>query len=223
MKISVTNLKGGVGKSTITQNLAVVLAERYKVCIVDTDTNQSSVRWYSARDEAIEKLNVVSVIEPKALNKIVNNLHSDNDIILIDGTPSIHEMTTRIILASDILLIPIRPGAHDLRSMDEFLERHRQANEFRYSLGHEKDIPTYFILNEYDGDRLLHKDIHKILRQYGIPIFETTIKSRVAYGEASVEGIGVYEHSDFKAQMEMISLTKELLDKAEKHGLLVSS
>ena len=51
MIISVTSLKGGVGKSTITQNLAVCFAHSgYKVCIADADTNQSALRWSSLRD-----------------------------------------------------------------------------------------------------------------------------------------------------------------------------
>ena len=38
MIISVTSLKGGVGKSTITQNLAVCFAQSgYRVCIADAE------------------------------------------------------------------------------------------------------------------------------------------------------------------------------------------
>ncbi|WP_461137387.1 nucleotide-binding protein, partial [Spirosoma terrae] len=52
MIISVTSLKGGVGKSTIAQNLAVCFAHsKYTVCIVDVDTNQSALRWSGLRDE----------------------------------------------------------------------------------------------------------------------------------------------------------------------------
>ena len=45
MKIGITNLKGGVGKTTLSINLAVCFAHMgYKVCIVDTDTNQNSMQ-----------------------------------------------------------------------------------------------------------------------------------------------------------------------------------
>ena len=51
MIISISTLKGGAGKSTITQNLAVCLAESgYDVCIVDADTNQSAIQWYEIRE-----------------------------------------------------------------------------------------------------------------------------------------------------------------------------
>jgi chromosome partitioning protein len=95
----------------------------YKTCIVDTDRNQNSVSWSGARDENLPQILVVGVTDPKAINKTVDQLHQDHEIVLIDGTPSLSEMTTRIILVSDILLIPILPSAHDVRAMDQFFDR----------------------------------------------------------------------------------------------------
>src|SRR5690242_14782028 len=111
MKIGITNLKGGVGKTTISINMAVCLAHAgYKVCIVDTDVNQTSLKWYGARDEHLPEVVVLGATDAKALNKAVEKLHQNYDVIIIDGTPSLSEMTTRIILASDLLIIPIRAG-----------------------------------------------------------------------------------------------------------------
>lgn len=61
MIVGVTNLKGGVGKSTITQNLAVSLAHRgYKVCILDTDLGQrSSMKWAAQRSEDVPAIPVL--------------------------------------------------------------------------------------------------------------------------------------------------------------------
>jgi chromosome partitioning protein len=149
MKIGITNLKGGVGKSTITQNLAVCFAHLgYKVVIVDTDTNQNSLAWYGARDEDLPNVNVVGVSESEALSKSIENLHQDYDIVLIDGTPNLSKMATRIILVSDILIIPIRPSGQDFRTMDEFFKRLDEAKAFR------ENIPTYMVLNEFSSVRL---------------------------------------------------------------------
>ena len=52
MVIGITNLKGGVGKTIVSQNIAVCLAnQNYSVCLVDTDTNQNSVSWAGLREE----------------------------------------------------------------------------------------------------------------------------------------------------------------------------
>jgi chromosome partitioning protein len=216
MRIGVSNLKGGVGKTTIAQNLAVCFAYMdYKVCIVDTDTNQNSLSWYGARDTDLPNITVVGATDSKALNKTVDSLHNDYDIVVIDGTPSLSEMTTRIILASDILLIPIRPGAHDFRTMSEFFQRYEQANEFR------DEIPAFFILNEYSEQKNVHKGIRTMLEtEFDIPILETTMKTRVAYAETSISGTGVYEYPDDKAKAEAVSLTNEVLAIAERLQLV---
>ena len=130
MKIGVTNLKGGVGKTTISQNLAVGLAHiGYKVCIVDTDRNQNSLAWVGERSDDLPNLLAVGLTDSKSLNKMVDQLDKDHDFIVIDGTPSLSEMSTRIILASDLLLIPILPSGHDIRSMQLFFERYEQAKD----------------------------------------------------------------------------------------------
>jgi len=216
MKIGITNLKGGVGKSTITQNLAVCLAHlSYKVVIVDTDTNQNSLAWYGARDSDLPNINVVGVSDSEALSKSIENLHQDYDIVLIDGTPNLSKMVTRIILTSDILLLPIRPSAQDFRTMEEFLDRYERAKEFR------GEIPAFFVLNEYSKQKKVHDGIFKMLKSsFEIPVLKTKINSRVAYTEVGITGQGVYEYTDKKAKLEMISLTKEVLSQAKKLKLM---
>ncbi|PCJ31803.1 MAG: chromosome partitioning protein [Moraxellaceae bacterium] len=215
MRIGITNLKGGVGKTTLTQNLAVCFAHMgYKTCIVDTDKNQNSVSWSGARDESLPEILVVGVTDPKAVNKTVDKLHKDNEIVLIDGTPSLSEMTTRIILASDILLIPILPSAHDVRSMGQFFERYEQALEFRDS------IPAYFFVNQFSEKYIIHRSIRDMLKQFEIGIMKSTFKDRVSYLETAVEGMGVYEYSDKKAKAEAVKMTQEVLKLAKKEGLI---
>lgn len=216
MKIGITNLKGGVGKSTITQNLAVCFAHLgYKVVIVDTDTNQNSLAWYGARDEDLPNVNVVGVSESDALSKSIENLHQDYDIVLIDGTPNLSKMATRIILVSDILVIPIRPSGQDFRTMDEFFKRLDEAKAFR------ENIPSYMVMNEFSDQKRVHEGIfNKIESSFEIPVLESKINSRVAYAEVSIIGKGVYEYSDTKAKKEIINLAHEILSEAKKLELM---
>ena len=115
MIISVTSLKGGVGKSTIAQNLAVCFAHNgYKTCIVDSDTNKSSLRWAGLRDESLPTIPVFGSEDGKILTQTVRGLNNDYEIIVIDGTPSLNKVTSKIILLSDLMLIPILPSGLDL-------------------------------------------------------------------------------------------------------------
>lgn len=215
MKIGISNLKGGVGKTTVSQNLAVGLAHvGYKVCIVDTDRNQNSVSWVGERSGELPSILAVGVTDTKALNKMADQLEADHDFIIIDGTPSLSEMTTRIILSSDLLIIPILPSGHDIRSMQIFFERYEQAKEFR------ENIPAYFFINQYSETIKLHQSTKELLDDFGIGIMETKFNRRVAYAETSITGQGVYEYSDEKAKAEVTALTKEVLEIAKKLGYL---
>ena len=212
MKIGVSNLKGGVGKTTIAQNLAVCFAHMgYKVCIVDTDTNQNSLAWSGVRDESLPGILVVGATDSKALNKTVDKLDRDHEIVIIDGTPSLSEMTTRIILSSDILLIPILPSGHDFRAMTQFVERYEQAKEFK------AEIPAYFILNQFSENLNVHQDMKNMLTQFELGIMETTVNKRVSYVRTGFEGKGVYVTNDDKAKEEMVKLTQEVLKLAHQY------
>lgn len=219
MIIGITNLKGGVGKSTITQNLAVCFAHmEYKVVIVDTDTNQNSLAWYAARDQNLPNLTVIGLSESEALSKSVENLHRDYEIILIDGTPNLSKMTTRIILSSDLLLIPVRPGAQDFRTIQEFVNRYEEAKAFR------DRIPAYFVMNEFSSKKKIHEGLLSMIESsFELPVLDSTIDSRVAYTEASVIGQGVLEYTDPKAKTEMLNLTKEVLAIVEENELVGST
>lgn len=210
MTIGVTNLKGGVGKTTVAQNLAVCLAHLdYSVCIVDTDTNQNSMEWFEVRDESLPSIMVYSVSD-KGLNKSVKEFSKTYDFVIIDGTPSLEDIATRIILASDMLLIPILPSAHDLRTLRLFFERYEQALEFR------EEIPAYFLLNQFDARVTIDQKIKGLLEQYDTEVLETTMKKRVVYKNAAVDGMGAYEYDDPKAKKEMFGLTKEVLQIVEQ-------
>jgi chromosome partitioning protein len=215
MKIGITNLKGGVGKTTISQNLAVCFAHiGFKTCIVDTDTNQNSLAWCGVRDESLPNVTVVGATDAKALGKTVDNMHRDYDVVIIDGTPSLSEMTTRIILSSDLLLIPILPSAHDFRAMQPFFERYEQAREFR------ADIPAYFLINQFSSNGNIYKGMRTAIEGFGLEVLKSNVNKRAAYIETALDGRGVYESADNKAKDEIVKLTSEILEKAKELGFI---
>ena len=208
MIISITSLKGGVGKSTLTQNLAVCFAHMdYKICIVDADANQSSLRWAGYRPDNLPKIMVSGQQDENSLLKNVRLLNNDYDIVLIDGTPSLSKTTSKLLLIADLVIIPILPSGLDFWATEIFIDRFVEAQELR-----EKNIPAYFLLNQYDERQNLSKESKEALGMYEIiKCLENNVKSRSAYRKAIIDGLGVYEYNDPKAKDEMVEVANEII------------
>jgi chromosome partitioning protein len=213
MIIAVTNLKGGVGKTTIAVNLAVSFVQRgYKACVVDTDGEQrSSVKWAGQRDETLPSVPVFAVGDK--LNKEVEALSRDYEFVIIDGTPQLSERANRTILASDIILIPISTSGFDFWSFEHFLERYQQAKSFKES------VEAYILLNKYSEQRNISREVKEALSEFKeVTVLHTTLAERVAYQETTIQGLGVVEYKDKKAKDELNRLTDEIEAIAQKMG-----
>lgn len=206
MIIGVTNLKGGVGKSTISQNLAVGFVRRgYKVCVLDTDTEQrSSRKWAGQREASLPHISVIGV-EGEQINKEAKYQEQNHDIVIIDGSPQLAKAQTKTLTASEILLIPISPSTLDFWSMEQFLERYEQVREAKG-----EGIKAFVILNKTTGKTNLEKEVLAELEKMNVGVLETRLADRIAYREAPINGLGVIEHKDPKAKEEIIRLTDEI-------------
>lgn len=214
MILSITNLKGGVGKSTIAQNLAVALARRgHKLCIADTDTEQqTSVRWAGVRlqraDEGLPDVPVFPINPDTISDQVLNKLGRSFDLVIIDGTPALTELTTRIIIMSDLVITPILASATDLWALDTFLKRYHEARITKESMGGR--VGLHVLLNKYSDRVNLDREIAEAVGDLGISLLATRLSSRVAWKEAVVQGVGVVELRDRNAAAEMEALADEV-------------
>jgi chromosome partitioning protein len=211
MIIAVTNLKGGVGKSTVAQNLAVCYAQAgKKVCILDTDLKQrTTMRWIGERDANLPPI-IVAGVEEKQLTQQAVALRSIYDVIIIDGRPDLEKLATKTIAISDVVIIPITAKSADIWSLQNFMEWFEIVQE-EVSTRTGKLIKAFLLLNLYRGNRTITKDIEEYLKDVGIEMLETKIADRTAYIEAMTLGMGALEYQkDPKAREEMKSLYEEL-------------
>ncbi len=220
MVLSVTNLKGGVGKTTLATNIAVYLVHQgYDVCIVDTDLGQqSSMEWSGNRDESLKPVPVFG-IAIKQLNKEVEGLKKRFDIVIIDGTPQLSELADRTILASDILLIPLTPSIYDFRGFENFLERFEQIKGVKEVSG--SQVEAFVVLNRVVPNSNVSKDIEEAVSEYDITLLETKLVNRVAYVDTATDGKGVVEYKDPKAKREIEALVKEINNKTQNNAVLI--
>jgi len=218
MIIGITNIKGGVGKSTLSQNLAAVLAQNESsVQIIDTDANQNSIDWAASRDEDLPNILAVGCQNPKMISKIARAANKNYDYVVIDGSPGMSDLNTRLMVVSDILLIPITPSVQDVRAFQQFAERLEQVRDIKEASNH--TLNAFIIMNLYAGYSI-EKDLLEALKQYEIPIFENTISKRTAYVQSALNGSGIVEWNDQKAIAEFMKVANEFIANADELGFL---
>lgn len=210
MVIAVTNLKGGVGKSTIARLLAVHFASQgEKTCILDTDIGQRTTCDWRDRREGETDLNV-DVFPMSSVDGLINDVKTARNngysVIVLDGVPQLEKVTTKMILLSDFLVIPITPSIDDLKSFERFLERYQDAKTVKNT------IPAFLLLNRYKrtGEGREMKEALSLFEEYGITSLDTVIGERVAHNRSSKYGLTALEWDDPKARAEVAALTTEL-------------
>lgn len=220
MIISSISYKGGVGKSTVAQNLAVSLAVKgYKVCVVDADEAGVTVKWSGVRmeNEQTPTIQVIGMTNEKALVGTVKKLYEDYDIVIIDSPPSYHAISAKIMLSSHLILMPIKPtGKSELWTAEDLLNRYANIQELK-----EEKTPAFFIVNDYETRPSFHKvfidALKEIAEEYEVGVLSTLVHHRIAYGEVNSMGMGVVEYTNPKAKNEFEALTNEVLQIANNN------
>ena len=128
--IAVANLKGGVGKSTLSQNLGVFLAKSGRsVCIVDTDTEQkSTIEWNERRAKTGLQQIPVFLFDEKSLASKASEEADNYDFVIIDGSPALSEITTKIVLIADLVMVPVMPSVSRQERSDPAASRNPAGN-----------------------------------------------------------------------------------------------
>lgn len=199
------NQKGGVGKSTLCQNVAECLSRLgQKVLLIDADKQGTSSDWASLRSEG--RFTVVSMArENMALDAM--KLATDYDFTLIDGPPHADAISRSCIVASDLVAVPIEPGGASRWSSNLTVRQLTEAQQFKPSL------KCGFVVTRKITGTVLGRDARSMAADAGIPIFQTEIEQRVVYAEALTMGKTVFEWgSNSAAVREIQALTHELLD-----------
>jgi chromosome partitioning protein len=107
VNIVVTNLKGGVGKTTTTVYLAAVAARRghTPVVVVDADRQASAAEWLEERP-----LDDVEVIEAPSERTLARAMRAEEGTVVVDLPPGDERLVQAAIGAADAIVIPTRAG-----------------------------------------------------------------------------------------------------------------
>ena len=218
MIISCISYKGGVGKTTLSQNLAVAFAHaKRKVCIIDCDDSFNSVDWSNIRKEKSPDLPHIEVVGEKDEDEFphtVKRLSKEYEVIIIDSPPSQSSISRMVILMSNLVLVPLMAkGAQETNTISQFIRKVKGLEVTR-----NKAIPVHFFFNSYNK-RIIHMREFKANMESAFPnqVLNTTFSELKAYYRAPYYGMGVTEYlkkddGAEKAAVEVKHLIGEVAD-----------
>ena len=209
MIIGVLNHKGGVGKTTLSVNIAAALAHSgARVLLIDADPQGSSLDWSAAR-EGDPIFSVVGL--PRAsVHKEIGQVGQGYDHIIIDGPPRVTDLARSAIMASDLVLIPVQPSPYDVWAADEVVKLIQEATVYK------ENLKSAFVVNRKIANTAIGRDVGEALAAYEMPILTSTVTQRVIYAEAAAQGKAVFEiDTAGPAAAEIAALVAEILEFAK--------
>ena len=199
--ISVINLKGGVGKTTIALNLAATLATQgHRVVLIDADPQQSATQWAQQGTAA-------GGLAPAPLPMAVHPLQADAGalqfqaaleqlaqtaqatLVVIDCPPELSDPALVAALLADLVLVPVTPSPLDLWAARQAVATAQEARALRDGV---KPLIS-LVPSKLLPQTILARDLPAALAALGEPV-APAITQRVALVEAIVLGqtIGTY-------------------------------
>lgn len=205
--VSVCNLKGGVGKSTIAVNLACALRyPGHSVVLVDADSQGTATRWAAGGRLPIDVRSLPLENVMHAARWINDVLAIDTDIVVIDCPPHVGAVTQAAVGIADLVLVPVGASGADLAATIPALELVRQARMRRGGIG-----PRVLLVpSRIDRRTRPGREIESALKKLGSQV-GPTIYQRTAHIDAFTAGMDVGTFVPRKrAHKDIVALAREV-------------
>ena len=129
--IVVANPKGGVGKTTLSTNIAGYLASRgHAVMLGDVDRQQSSRTWLSLRPAGLPRIAAWEVSRDEVVRPPKGTTH-----VVLDTPAGLHgKRLDEVMKLATHLLIPLQPSIFDIHATHDFVREllaHRRGDKIK--------------------------------------------------------------------------------------------
>lgn len=199
--ISFLNAKGGVGKTTLSINIATCLARSgHSVVCVETDQQSSIENW---RTESC-LFDVVEADGERDLYRVRKQL-KNYDYVIIDGAAGISPVSAAAVMVSDVVIIPVQPSPLDFSACGAIVE----VIEARQAL---QPVIARFLITKQVYNAEMNAVLKGAIQSTGIEVLRTTTSQRQSHVKSMLRGGTVYSGKDATAKAEYDLIVREIKD-----------
>ena len=196
-RITVINVKGGCGKTTIATNLASAFASRGRnTTLIDYDPQGSSMYWLNLRpDDACEINGITAYSSNRAVTRSWQlRLPIDTEHVIIDTPAGLKGLDLVSQLnGTHVILIPVLPSSIDVHATADFIRD-------LYTIAKVKPQITRLciVCNRVKPNTLAFGALKRFMDVMKIPVI-AELRETQNYNKASECGLGIHEtelHAD---------------------------
>lgn len=192
--ITLAHQKGGVGKSTLSLNLAYSFKDHLSTALIDLDP-QGTISQLKPMISGVDVYN-------GSLKTIPS---TDHEIIIVDTPPYLSADFPKLFSLSDLVIIPTKAGIADLMAIRSTINMLKDAMKLK------PQLKTKILFNMVKSSSSIFHEIKEMLDEYKIAVFDTMISDRVSFVRSLAANNGIYSSEDAKAKEEVDALTGEII------------
>lgn len=205
MIVTVGNTKGGVGKTTLAVQLAVMRAKQGRdVWLIDGDRQGTASAAIAVRAELNQSPGIACAqyADGPTLRVQVQQQRNKWDDIIIDAGGRDSTALRAALVLSDVLVVPFAPRSYDVWALEDMAALVEEARSVRDGLC------SYAVMNLADPGQQSQDNkeaAEAVLEVAQFEYLSTPLRRRKAFSNAAGSGLGVCEVSpkDPKAIAEM--------------------
>ena len=162
------------------------------------------MNWCADRPDHLPNIHSSS-LPARNLRRDADALRRKWETIIIDGGARVTEHAHAAVAAADWIVIPVKPSKVDLDATAQFLD------VVQLDMAKRDDLRGGLLLNQIQEGTAISSAARAQLSRWDFPVFDSVLRSYVAFSEAAWQGQSVTEYQPRgKATTDMLAFFAEL-------------